>query len=277
VGERQRASAGKAGIRGDDFSTVTPSMRQDTREEADVTTHPVATQEEWKAAVQAVHEREQELGKLDEEIAKQRQELPWVKVEKEYTFDTEDGKKTLVELFDGRSQLLIYHLMFGPTYEAACPGCTGLADGFDGTLPHVNNRDITLMAISRAPIEKLKAYKERMGWEFPYVSSYESDFNFDFDFAATEAQMAQGEMKKMVDEADDWLKDWAENVGTDLAHGMAESPGWNVFKLEDGVVYHTYSRTAPDRFLLAPFYYLLLDQVPDGRDADFPLRRHDEY
>jgi predicted dithiol-disulfide oxidoreductase (DUF899 family) len=242
-----------------------------------VTTHSVATREEWKAAVAAVHEREQELGKLDEEIAKQRQELPWVRVEKEYTFDAEDGKKTLVELFDGRSQLLIYHLMFGPTYEAACPGCTGLADGFDGTLPHVNNRDITLMAISRAPIEKLKAYKQRMGWKFPYVSSYGSDFNFDFDFAFTEEQMAQGELKKMVDEADDWLKDWADNVGTDLAHGMAESPGWNVFKLEDGVVYHTYSRTAPDRFLLAPFYYLLLDQVPDGRDADFPLRRHDEY
>jgi predicted dithiol-disulfide oxidoreductase (DUF899 family) len=239
--------------------------------------HKVGTREEWKAAVEAVHERERELGKLDEEIAKQRQDLPWVRVEKEYTFDTEDGKKTLPELFDGRSQLLIYHLMFGPTYEAACPGCTGLADHFDGALPHVNARDITLIAISRAPIEKLKAYKQRMGWRFPYVSSFGSDFNFDFDFAFTEEQMASGELKKMVDEADDWLKDWAENVGTDLAHGMAESPGWNVFKLEDGVVYHTYSRTPPDRFLLAPFSDQLLDQVPDGRDADFPLRRHDEY
>jgi predicted dithiol-disulfide oxidoreductase (DUF899 family) len=231
----------------------------------------------WKDAVEKVHERERELGRLDEEIAKERQELPWVRVDKEYSFDTEDGKKTLVELFDGRSQLLIYHLMFGPTYEAACPGCTGLADGFDGALPHVNARDITLLAISRAPIEKLKAYKQRLGWKFPYVSSYNNDFNFDFDFAYTEEQMAQGELKKMVDEADDWLHDWAENVGTDLAHGMAESPGWNVFKLEDGVVYRTYSRTAPDRFLLAPFYFQLLDQVPDGRDGDFPLRRHDEY
>jgi predicted dithiol-disulfide oxidoreductase (DUF899 family) len=239
--------------------------------------HKVGTHEEWKAAVEAVHERERELGKLDEEIAKQRQELPWVRVEKEYTFDTEDGKKTLPELFDGRSQLLIYHLMFGPTYEAACPGCTGLADHFDGALPHVNARDITLIAISRAPIEKLKAYKQRMAWRFPYVSSHGSDFNLDFDFAFSEEQMASGELKKMVDEADDWLKDWAENVGTDLAHGMAESPGWNVFKVEDGVVYHTYSRGAPDRFLLAPFYDQLLDQVPDGRDADFPLRRHDEY
>src|SRR5947207_15804183 len=133
--------------------------------------HKVGTREEWKAAVGAVHEREQELGKLDEEVAKQRQELPWVRVEKEYTFDTEDGKKTLAELFDGRSQLLIYQLMFGPTYAAACAGCTGLADHFDAALPHVNNRDVTLMAVSRAPIEKLQAYHRRLGWTVPYVSS----------------------------------------------------------------------------------------------------------
>jgi predicted dithiol-disulfide oxidoreductase (DUF899 family) len=242
-----------------------------------MTKHKVGTQKEWSAAVNELHEREQELGKLDEELAKKRQELPWVRVEKEYTFDTEQGKKTLPELFDGRSQLLIYHLMFGPTYEAACPGCTGLADAFDGMLAHLNNRDVTLMAISRAPIEKLTAYKRRMGWQFPYVSSFGSDFNFEFDFSATEEQMVTGELAKMVEEADDWLKDWAANVGTDLAHGMAESPGWNVFALEDGVVYHTYSRYAPDRFLLSAYYSQLLDQVPAGRDADFPLRRHDEY
>jgi predicted dithiol-disulfide oxidoreductase (DUF899 family) len=242
-----------------------------------MTKHKVGTQEEWAAAVKELHESEQELGKLDEELAKQRQELPWVPVEKEYTLDTEEGKKTLLELFDGRSQLLIYHLMFGPTYEAACPGCTGLADGFDGALVHLNNRDVTLMAISRAPIEKLQPYKRRMGWRFPYVSSFGSDFSFDFDFAATEEQMATGELAKMVEEADDWLKDWAANVGTDLAHGMAESPGWNVFALEDGVVYHTYSRYAPDRFLLSAYYDQLLDQVPAGRGAEFPLRRHDEY
>jgi predicted dithiol-disulfide oxidoreductase (DUF899 family) len=242
-----------------------------------MTTHKFGTRDEWQAAVKALHEREQELGKLDEELAKQRQELPWVRVEKEYTFDTEDGKKTLPELFDGRSQLLIYHLMFGPTYEAACPGCTSLVDAFDGALAHVNNRDITLIAISRAPIDKLKAYKRRMGWTFPYVSSYGNDFNFDFDFAFTDEQMQTGELKRLVDEADDFLKEWAENVGTDLPHGMAEAPGWNVFKLEDGVVYHTYSRTAPDRFMLAPYFHQLLDQVPDGRNADFPLRRHDEY
>jgi len=238
-------------------------------------THKIGTQEEWAAARKELLEREQELGQLDEELAKLRQELPWVPVEKEYTFDTEQGKKTLVELFEGRSQLLIYHLMFGPTYEAACPGCSGLADHLDATLAHLNNRDVTLICISRAPIEKLQAYKQRMGWNFPYVSSFASDFNFDFAF--TQEQMATGELAKMVAEADDWLKDWAENIGTDLASGMAESPGWNVFALEDGVVYHTYSRTAPDRFMLVPYYAQLLDQVPDGRDTDFPLRRHDEY
>src|SRR5215211_3561169 len=133
----------------------------------------VGTQEEWSAARKELLEREQEVGNLDEEVARQRQELPWVPVEKEYTFDTDEGKKTLVELFEGRSQLLIYHLMFGPTYEAACPGCSGLADHFDGALVHLSNRDVTLMAISRAPIEKLQAYKRRMGWIFPYVSSTE--------------------------------------------------------------------------------------------------------
>ena len=239
--------------------------------------HNVVTREEWKTAQQALHEREEELAKLDEEIAKARKELPWTPLEKEYVLDTEQGKKTLVELFDGRSQLLAYHLMFGPTYEAACAGCTALADGFDGVVPHLNARDVTLIAISRAPIEKLSAYKQRMGWQFPYVSSYASDFSFDVDFAATEEQMKTGELAKLVAEPDDFLKEWAEDVGTDLAHGLQEFPGWNVFKLVDGVVYRTYSRTAPDRFVVVPFYSRLLDRVPDGRDADFPLKRRDEY
>jgi predicted dithiol-disulfide oxidoreductase (DUF899 family) len=240
-------------------------------------THKVVSREEWKTAVEAVHERERKLARLDEEVAKQRLQLPRVRGEKEYTFDTEDGKKTLVHLFDGRSQLLIYHLMFGPTYEAACPGCTALADGFDGVLPHVNGRDITLIAISRAPIEKLSAYKRRLGWRFSYVTSYNNDFSFDFDFARTEEQMSRGELKETVDEADDSLKDWASDVGTDLRHGLMEVPGWNVFKLKDGAVYQTYSCTAPDRFVVVPFYAPLLDRVPEGRDADYPIRRHDEY
>ena len=163
--------------------------------------HTVGTREEWAAKRKELHEREQELASVDEELAKQGQELPWVPVEKEYTFDTEEGKKTLVELFDGRSQLLIYHLMFGPSYEAACPGCTGLADHLDAALVHLNNRDVTLMCVSRAPIEKLQAYKQRMGWKFPWASSFASDFSFDFDMALTPEQMATGEMAKMVAEA----------------------------------------------------------------------------
>jgi predicted dithiol-disulfide oxidoreductase (DUF899 family) len=238
--------------------------------------HTVGTKEEWAAARQRLLEKEQGLGERDEALAKERQELPWVPVEKEYTFGTEEGEKTLAELFDGRSQLLIYHLMFGPTYEAACPGCTGLADHFDAALVHLNHRDVTLAAVSRAPIEKLAAYRRRMEWTFPWASSFGSDFNFDFDFAHTPEEMATGELAKMVEEAEDWLHEWAGSVGTDLASGMAESPGWNVFAREDGTVYHTYSRTAPDRFLVA-YYQQLLDQVPDGRGEDFPLRRHDEY
>ena len=187
--------------------------------------HKAGTREEWSTARKQLLDREQELGNRDEELAKQRQELPWVPVEKEYAFDTEEGEKTLAGLFEGRSQLLIYHLMFGPTYAAACPGCSGLADHFDAALVHLNSRDVTLICISRAPIEKLQAYKRRMGWKFPWASSFANDFNFDFDFAFTQEQMATGELAKMVAEAPDWLKDWAENVGTDLASGMAESRG----------------------------------------------------
>jgi predicted dithiol-disulfide oxidoreductase (DUF899 family) len=237
----------------------------------------VVTRDEWKAAVQGVHKREEDLARLDEAIAKERQELPWLPIEREYVFDTEDGKKTLVELFDGRSQLLVYHLMFGPTYEAACPGCTALADGFDGVVPHLNARNITLIALSRAPIEKLTAYKQRMGWKFPYVSSYGTDFSFDVDFAATDEMMKSGELAKLVAEPGDFLEQWVKDVGTDLEQGLREFPGWNVFKLEDGVVYRTYTRTAPDRFAVVPFYNMLLDRVPEGRDADYPLRRRDEY
>jgi len=237
----------------------------------------VVTRDEWKAAVEGVHKREDDLARLDEAIAKERQALPWLPIEHEYVFDTEDGKKTLVELFDGRSQLLAYHLMFGPTYEAACPGCTALADGFDGVVPHLNARDITLIAISRAPIEKLTAYKRRQRWQFPYVSSYGTDFSFDVDFAATDDMMKSGELAKLVAEPGDFLEQWAKDVGTDLDQGLREFPGWNVFKLEGGVVYRTYTRTAPDRFAVVPFYNMLLDRVPEGRDADYPIRRRDEY
>jgi predicted dithiol-disulfide oxidoreductase (DUF899 family) len=240
-----------------------------------MTEHKVGTREAWEAAREELRAREQELGRLDEELAKQRSELPWIPVEKEYTFDTDEGPKTLAELFDGRSQLLIYHLMFGPSYEAACPGCTALADHFDPAVAYLNQQDVTLLAISRAPLEKLQAYKRRLGWHFPYVSSFGSDFNFDFGFSHTDEQMTHGELAKEVEDASDWLREWAQSVGTDLAAGMAENPGWNVFVREDGVVYHSYSRTAPDRFLSA-YHEQLLDQVPQGRGA-FPLRRRDEF
>jgi predicted dithiol-disulfide oxidoreductase (DUF899 family) len=246
---------------------------------ADRRSHTVGTQEEWQAARNELLKREQELGELDEELAKRRAELPWVRVEKDYFFDTEDGPKSLPELFDGRSQLLIYHLMFGPSYEVACPGCTALADHLDGALPHVNYRDVTLMCMSRAPIEKLSAYKRRMGWRFPYVSSGRNDFNLDWGFAMTEEQMASPEMAEMVNNPPAFLQEWAKNVGTELALGMREAPGWNVFAMEDEVVYHTYSRTAPDRMLVEPYFGQLLDQVPSGRGSveDFPMLRHDEY
>jgi predicted dithiol-disulfide oxidoreductase (DUF899 family) len=185
--------------------------------------------------------------------------------------------KSLAELFDGRSQLLAYHLMFGPDYTGACPGCSNLADHFDGGVVHLNHRDVTFLCISREPLEKLQAYRRRMGWTFPWVSSFGSDFNFDFGLAATEEQMAADDFRKLIDEAPDWLEEWAVAVGTDLETGLVEGPGWNVFALEDGIVYDTYSRFAPDGDLLAPYYYQLLDQVPKGRGDEVRVTRHDEY
>jgi predicted dithiol-disulfide oxidoreductase (DUF899 family) len=169
--------------------------------------------------------------------------------------------------------------MFGPEYTGACPGCSGLADHFDGGVVHLNHRDVTFLGLSRAPLEKLQAYKQRMGWRFPWVSSYGSDFPYDFGFAMTEEQMAGiDEVQQMIKEPPDWLVEWSKQVRTDLRTGLAEGPGWSVFALSDGVVHHTYSRHAPDGDLLAPYYYQLLDQVPQGR-GDGPPRavRHDEY
>ncbi len=201
-----------------------------------------------------------------------------VPVEQEYPFDTGDGRKTLPELFDGRSQLLIYHIMFGPTYTGACPGCSGLADHFDGGVVHLNHRDVTFLTVSRAPLEKLQAYKRRMGWEFPWVSSFGSDYQLDYGFALSEEQMRSiDQIQEMIKDPPDWLSDWSRQVGTPLELGLAEGPGWNVFALEDGVVYHTYSRHAPDGELLAPYYYQLLDQTPKGGGEEMRALRHDEY
>jgi predicted dithiol-disulfide oxidoreductase (DUF899 family) len=238
----------------------------------------IGTREEWQKARNALLERENEHAERSEELARERQELPWVPVEKEYSFATEDGTKTLAELFDGRSQLLAYNIMFGPSYSGACPGCSNLADHLDAALVHLNNRDVTLICFSRAPLKKLQAYKQRMGWQFPWVSTYESDFPFDFELALTQEQMAGvDEIQQMIKEPPDWLEDWARDVGTELEKGMAENPTWIAFALEDGVVYHTYTRMAPDRDFVVPYYMQLLDRTPKGRVDEFRATRRDEY
>jgi predicted dithiol-disulfide oxidoreductase (DUF899 family) len=242
------------------------------------TKHRTGTREEWLAAREELAKLENEQADRNEEIKKKRLELPWVPVEKDYEFDTEDGKKTLAELFDGRSQLLAYNVMFGPDYSVgACPGCTNLADGLEGSVIHLNHRDVTLICFSRAPIERLTAYKERMGWGFPYVSTYGSDFPFDFDLAMTEEQAAEvPEVQEMINNPPDWLQDWSKQVGAELKDGLREGPGWIAFALEDGVVYHTYTVMAPDPFV-APYTSFLLDRTPKERQDEFRAWRKDEY
>jgi predicted dithiol-disulfide oxidoreductase (DUF899 family) len=239
----------------------------------------VGTQEEWQAARDELRKLEDEHTERSEELAKKPKELPWVPVEKEYTFETEGGEKTLPELFDGRSQLLAYNIMFGPSYSVgACPGCTSLADHLDGGLVHLNNRDVTLICFSRAPFERLRAYKERMGWEFPYVSTHGSDFAFDFGLALTDEQIeASEEIQQLIEEPPEFMQEWSESVGSDLHSGLAEAPGWIAFALEDGVVYHTYTRIAPDRDFVVPYFSQLLDRTPMGRVDEFRVYRRDEY
>src|SRR3954447_7131845 len=209
--------------------------------------HKTGTREDWQAARSELAKLEGEHAQLNEKIKQQRLELPWVPVEKEYEFDTEDGKKTLAELFDGRSQLLAYNIMFGPDYEnGACPGCTSLAEGLDGGLIHLNHRDVTLICFSRAPIERLTAYKDRMGWQFPYVSTYDTEFPFDFGLALTPEQAQQiPEVKQMVESPPEWLEDWGRQVGAKLEDGLRKGPGFIAFARDNGSVYHTYTVTAP--------------------------------
>jgi predicted dithiol-disulfide oxidoreductase (DUF899 family) len=240
--------------------------------------HTIGTREEWQAARSDLANLEREQAERNEEIKRRRRELPWVPVEKEYEFDTESGKKTLAELFDGRSQLLAYNIMYGPDYKAgACPGCTGLADNFDGTLIHLNHRDVTFVCFSRAPIDALAAYKRRMGWQFPWISTYGSDFPFDFGLALTEEQAGEiPEVQQMIDEPPDWLEFWSTQVDADLKDGLRENPSYIAFALEDGVVYHTYTVSAPDPFV-APFTSFLLDRTPKEDTSPFLTYRKDEY
>ncbi|MDX6619081.1 MAG: hypothetical protein QOK36_1467 [Gaiellales bacterium] len=240
--------------------------------------HRIGTREKWQEARDELAKLEAQQAERNEEIKRKRRELPWVPVEKEYEFDTEEGKKTLAELFEGRSQLLAYNIMYGPDYEVgACPGCTGLADEFDGTLLRLNKRDVTLICFSRAPSDRLAAYKKRMSWRFPYVSTYGSEFPFDFRLALTEEQAEEiPEIREMVDNPPQWLQFWSKQVGAELKDGLRESPSYIAFARENGTVYHTYTVTAPDPFV-APFSSFLLDRTPKPQAAEPLDYRKDEY
>jgi predicted dithiol-disulfide oxidoreductase (DUF899 family) len=244
-----------------------------------MTDHMVVGREEWEAAREELLRREKEHTREADELARQRRELPWVAVEKEYGFDAEDGKRTLAELFDGRSQLLIYHFMFGPSYEAGCPTCSSMADGFNGLLPHLHARDVTLMCVSRAPIEKVQAYKQRMGWSFPWVSSANTDFSFDVGAAITQEQ-AREQMAQVDERELPIAQHLATASGTDLLDYVAEIPSMSAFTLQDGTVYQTYGTTWRGvEFLMG--FYPVLDRAPKGRDEGDAfqtwIRRHDEY
>jgi predicted dithiol-disulfide oxidoreductase (DUF899 family) len=244
-----------------------------------MTEHKVGTRDDWEAARDELAKLEAEHAELGRKVTEKRRELPWVPVEKEYEFDTEDGKKTLVELFDGRSQLLAYNIMYGPDYEVgACPGCTSLGDEFSGSLIHLNKRDVTFLCFSRAPIDRLVAYKERMGWQFPYVSTYETDFPWDFGLALTEEQAKQiPEVQEMLTDPPDWLQDWSKQVGAELKDGLREGPGYIAFARENGTIYHTYTVMAPDPFVV-PHFNMLLERTPKyDPDAAPRAWRKDEY
>jgi predicted dithiol-disulfide oxidoreductase (DUF899 family) len=238
--------------------------------------HTVVTQEEWQAERDKLLAEEKELTRRNDELTRKRRDLPWVPVEKEYGFDTDEGTKSLAELFEGRSQLLIYHFMFGPVYEAGCTVCTSIADNLNPNAVHLKARDTKLMLVSRAPLERLQAYKERMGWNIDWASTAGSDFNLDLGFTHTEEELRpflEGEIPPTV-------KQIAEASGTDPAGYVSEEAGMSAYTLSDGVVYRTYVSRARG---LEPTmgYYFLLDRTPMGRnEADnIPgwLRRHDEY
>ncbi len=245
-----------------------------------MTDHRVVGREEWDTAREELLAREKEHTRLGDELALRRRDLPWVLVEKEYRFETDDGSRTLSQLFDGRSQLLVYHFMFGPSYQAGCPTCSSMADGVDGTVAHVNARDVTLLFVSQAPLEKLQAYKKRMGWSFPWASSSGGDFNFDFGFSRS-AEQTRAAIAPMLEAGTPPILDhMARETGTDVAGYLTEGPGLSAFVLDEGAVYHTYSTTARGlEFLMG--YYGILDRAPKGRDegdsSQFWIRRHDEY
>ncbi|WP_223530557.1 DUF899 domain-containing protein [Pseudomonas sp. GL-R-19] len=249
-------------------------------------THNTATREQWLAARLQLLEAEKALTRRSDEVARQRQALPWVRVDKTYRFDTDNGSATLVELFQGRSQLLVYHFMFGPDYTAGCPSCSAIADSFDPIVVHLANHDVTLMAISRAPLAKLQAYKRRMGWTFPWASAADSDFTADFNVYFTEAQQREGLVEYNyqrgghamdASEIPEPVKQFAATCGTDVPTYTRDRPGLSTFVLEDGEIYHTYSTYARGLDGLWGMYQWL-DRAPKGRNETGPWwRRHDEY
>jgi predicted dithiol-disulfide oxidoreductase (DUF899 family) len=241
-----------------------------------MTEHRIGTQEEWKAEREELLKEEKELTRRSDELARKRHELPWVPVEKDYRFETEDGTKSLADLFDGRSQLLVYHFMFGPAWTGGCPVCSSIADTLDPQVVHLKARDATLLLASRAPVEKLLAYRDRMGWSIDWVSSGGSDFNRDLGFLSTEEELRpfmEGQVPLTVEQN-------ARMCGTDALGYVTEGPGMSVYALSDGIVYRTYVTTSRG-LEPAMAYYGLLDRTPKGRDesATEPLwlRRHDEY
>jgi predicted dithiol-disulfide oxidoreductase (DUF899 family) len=255
-----------------------------------MTEHRTGTREEWLAARLELLEAEKELTRRSDELARWRQELPWVRIDKEYRFEIDEGSASLADLFRGRSQLLVYHFMFGPDYTAGCPSCSAIADGFDGFVVHLANHDVTLCAVSRAPLAKLQAYKQRMGWSFPWASSFGSDFNYDFQAAHTEEQQQSGVVEynfrtnpaSLEAGREGPLAEFAASTGTDWPTYTREAPGMSAFALEDGVVYHTYSAYARGLDGLWGLYQWL-DRAPRGRNeaGNVPpaawILRHDEY
>jgi len=251
-----------------------------------MTKHMTGTRQEWLAARIALLEAEKEHTRRSDELARRRQALPWVRIDKAYHFDTDAGSASLEDLFQGHSQLLIYHFMFGPDYTAGCPSCSMIADGFNGFAVHLANHDVALTAVSRAPLAKLQAYKRRMGWAFPWASSHGGDFNYDFNVSITEAQQRAGGVEYnyrrgghpiVAAELPEPVHEFAATCGTDAATYVRDRPGMSAFVLEDGVVYHTYSTYARGLDGLWGAYQWL-DRAPLGRnEAGIWWRRHDEY
>src|SRR5215216_10447 len=258
-----------------------------------MTTHTIGTREEWLAARLELLEAEKELTRRSDELARRRQELPWVRIDKEYRFDTDEGSASLEDLFRGRSQLLVYHFMFGPDYTAGCPSCSSIADGFNGIAVHLANHDVMLSAVSRAPLAKLQAFKQRMGWTFPWASAHNTDFTADFNVWFTEKQQREGGIEYNYRREPPWtvrgigdsltkqgegpVAEIAAGTGTDVATYTRERPGMSAFVLEDGVVYHTYSTYARGLDALWGMYQWL-DRATKGRnETGVWWRRHDEY